>query len=150
MKKLFKRKNSPVSSKRGADMETLMHTMQEQLASLERKLDTVLDRVSQRAPEKKHFPESFQRFDRPHRHGKDRRDNDYRGRNFSVVICADCQKECEVPFKPTGDRPVYCKECFAKRKGMHDHASGPRQEHFDGGHESRHHRQGKRKKHHFQ
>ncbi|MDD5681408.1 MAG: hypothetical protein PHI59_09245, partial [Candidatus Omnitrophica bacterium] len=25
-------------------------------------------------------------------------------------------KECEVPFKPSGDRPVYCKECFSKRK----------------------------------
>jgi len=33
------------------------------------------------------------------------------------AICADCGKECEVPFKPSGDRPVYCKECFAKRKG---------------------------------
>ena len=30
--------------------------------------------------------------------------------------CAECQKECEVPFKPSGDRPVYCKECFSKRK----------------------------------
>jgi len=32
------------------------------------------------------------------------------------ATCADCQKECELPFKPTGDRPVYCKECFAKRR----------------------------------
>jgi len=31
-------------------------------------------------------------------------------------VCADCGKECEVPFKPTGDRPVYCKECWAKRR----------------------------------
>ena len=23
---------------------------------------------------------------------------------------------CEVPFKPTEARPVYCKECWAKRK----------------------------------
>ena len=32
------------------------------------------------------------------------------------ATCAECQKECEVPFKPSGDRPVYCKECFSKRK----------------------------------
>jgi CxxC-x17-CxxC domain-containing protein len=31
-------------------------------------------------------------------------------------VCADCGKECEVPFKPTGDRPVYCQECWAKRR----------------------------------
>ncbi len=38
-------------------------------------------------------------------------------REMYKATCADCQKECEVPFKPSGDRPVYCKECFAKRKG---------------------------------
>ena len=38
-------------------------------------------------------------------------------REMFKATCADCQKECEVPFKPSGDRPVYCKECFAKRKG---------------------------------
>ena len=32
------------------------------------------------------------------------------------AICADCQKECEVPFKPRQDRPVYCRDCFAKHK----------------------------------
>ena len=32
------------------------------------------------------------------------------------AVCAGCKKDCEVPFKPSGDRPVYCKECFSKRK----------------------------------
>jgi CxxC-x17-CxxC domain-containing protein len=32
------------------------------------------------------------------------------------AICADCHKVCEVPFRPSEDRPVYCKECFAKRR----------------------------------
>jgi CxxC-x17-CxxC domain-containing protein len=32
------------------------------------------------------------------------------------AICADCKKECEVPFRPSGDRPVYCQECFSRRK----------------------------------
>ena len=36
-------------------------------------------------------------------------------RQMYQVVCADCKKNTEVPFKP-GDRPVYCKECFAARK----------------------------------
>ena len=35
------------------------------------------------------------------------------------VICADCGKNCEVPFKPGADRPVYCKACFVIRKAGH-------------------------------
>jgi CxxC-x17-CxxC domain-containing protein len=32
------------------------------------------------------------------------------------AVCSECGKETEVPFKPSGDRPVYCKECFMKRR----------------------------------
>jgi len=32
------------------------------------------------------------------------------------ATCADCGKECEVPFKPDGSRPVYCRECYSKRR----------------------------------
>ena len=39
-----------------------------------------------------------------------------RPREMHKATCADCKKECEVPFKPREDRPVYCKDCFAKRK----------------------------------
>lgn len=28
------------------------------------------------------------------------------------TICSNCGKECEVPFKPTGSKPVYCRDCF--------------------------------------
>ncbi len=41
---------------------------------------------------------------------------DRQAREMHKVICSECKKECEVPFKPSGDRPVYCKECFSKRK----------------------------------
>lgn len=40
-----------------------------------------------------------------------------RPREMFKAQCADCKQECEVPFKPSGDRPVYCKACFSKRKG---------------------------------
>lgn len=32
---------------------------------------------------------------------------------FSAV-CASCGKNCEVPFRPNGKKPVYCKECFGQ------------------------------------
>ena len=37
-------------------------------------------------------------------------------REMHKATCAECKKECEVPFKPRDDRPVYCKDCFSKRK----------------------------------
>jgi CxxC-x17-CxxC domain-containing protein len=34
------------------------------------------------------------------------------------AICSNCGKTCEVPFKPNGTRPVFCRECFqANRTG---------------------------------
>ncbi|MCC7570740.1 hypothetical protein KO465_05315 [Candidatus Micrarchaeota archaeon] len=42
------------------------------------------------------------RFDRP--------------REMHKVKCAECGKECEVPFKPTEGRPVYCRECFQNHR----------------------------------
>ncbi len=38
-----------------------------------------------------------------------------RPRELFKAKCADCGAECEVPFKPTQGRPVYCRACFAKR-----------------------------------
>lgn len=32
------------------------------------------------------------------------------------ATCAECGKKCTVPFKPSGDRPVYCRDCFQKHK----------------------------------
>ena len=37
-------------------------------------------------------------------------------REMHKAICSECNKECEVPFKPRGDSPIYCKDCFIKRK----------------------------------
>ena len=35
-----------------------------------------------------------------------------REREMHTVICAACGTETQVPFKPRGDRPVYCRSCF--------------------------------------
>ena len=34
----------------------------------------------------------------------------------AFVTCADCGDECEVPFVPKTDRPVYCSDCFKQNK----------------------------------
>ncbi len=30
------------------------------------------------------------------------------------TVCSDCGDECEVPFKPNGRKPVFCRSCFKK------------------------------------
>lgn len=37
--------------------------------------------------------------------------------------CSDCGRECELPFKPTGDRPVFCNDCFKKQGVGNDRPS---------------------------
>lgn len=31
------------------------------------------------------------------------------------VICDECGKNCEVPFRPSSDKPVFCSFCFGKQ-----------------------------------
>lgn len=46
-----------------------------------------------------------------------RREHDSGGRRESyAVVCARCGAETTVPFKPTGDRPVYCRNCFVQTR----------------------------------
>jgi CxxC-x17-CxxC domain-containing protein len=37
-------------------------------------------------------------------------------RKMFKAVCSECGKECEVPFQPTEGKPVFCRECFAKRR----------------------------------
>jgi CxxC-x17-CxxC domain-containing protein len=38
-------------------------------------------------------------------------------RQMYPAVCANCGKETMVPFKPSGDKPVYCRECFQAMRG---------------------------------
>jgi CxxC-x17-CxxC domain-containing protein len=54
-------------------------------------------------------------FGRPSFRGGDSRD---RGPvTMHQAICAECGQSCQVPFRPTGDKPVYCSNCFGKHGG---------------------------------
>lgn len=36
-------------------------------------------------------------------------------REMFPAVCATCGKETTVPFQPTGDKPVYCRDCYQPR-----------------------------------
>jgi CxxC-x17-CxxC domain-containing protein len=38
-------------------------------------------------------------------------------REMYSATCSSCGKEAQVPFQPSGDKPVYCTECFQQRGG---------------------------------
>jgi|WetSurMetagenome_2_1015567.scaffolds.fasta_scaffold114817_2 CxxC-x17-CxxC domain-containing protein len=42
------------------------------------------------------------------------------------AVCDKCKQECEVPFKPSGDRPVFCSNCF-KKPGEDQESFGKRE-----------------------
>jgi CxxC-x17-CxxC domain-containing protein len=93
------------------------------------------DRFEERKPKRegRRFNErsSSPRFDeRPPARFSERppRDFDRRPRSseleFHQVICDKCGKKCEVPFKPTSSKPVYCSDCFKKRDHFDSRGSG--------------------------
>ncbi|MEI8130533.1 MAG: CxxC-x17-CxxC domain-containing protein [bacterium] len=65
------------------------------------------------------------------------RDSGERGERREVLhraVCSECNNTCEVPFRPNGSKPVYCKDCFGKKKGAYPSnnekpAFAPRAEH---------------------
>jgi CxxC-x17-CxxC domain-containing protein len=49
------------------------------------------------------------KFDRSKRFGPKR---DFGRSQLYSATCVECGNECEVPFKPMGNRPVFCRACF--------------------------------------
>ncbi|MDP8259938.1 MAG: hypothetical protein P9L96_02915 [Candidatus Gygaella obscura] len=123
----------------------LVDKLQQQLTAIEGKLDILINQSSKKPFERDYSQKSshhlsHNRYDRP------RQDRDSRERTYTRVICAGCNKECEIPFKPIGGRPVYCKECFSKRNKENSFSAGrdnrfekkdfSRERHFDKKHKS--------------
>jgi CxxC-x17-CxxC domain-containing protein len=38
-------------------------------------------------------------------------------REMYPIVCANCGQDAMVPFRPRGDRPVYCRDCFDRVGG---------------------------------
>ncbi len=102
-------------SKNNIDVAEVMVQIQEQLAALDQKLEAFITKSltelaqtlaaqKQAAPPRPVPPSPMTRSPEPPR------------RPMFAVICFECGKDCEIPFKPSAGRPVYCQECFARRK----------------------------------
>ena len=104
MKKSIKSKSLPAKPKGEPGIAELINKIELRLSAMEGKLDLLINQPPARS------------FDHPQRHERPRYGNGPRERTYHRVVCAECGKECEIPFKPSGDRPVYCKECFSRRK----------------------------------
>jgi len=37
-------------------------------------------------------------------------------KEFHVAVCTQCGGQARVPFKPTNGKPIYCSDCFGKRR----------------------------------
>lgn len=37
-------------------------------------------------------------------------------RQMYSATCSGCGRTCEVPFQPSGEKPVYCSDCFRSQR----------------------------------
>jgi CxxC-x17-CxxC domain-containing protein len=139
MKIFGKAKASPKSNLKEMGPElpeivVLMTKIVERLDALEKKTDLVLSQTSARSftgresskpvSQSSGSSQSFRQSNpsgcpnevKPSQNHSQGHSRGRREKTLHKAICADCHKDCEIPFKPTGERPVYCKECFSKRK----------------------------------
>jgi CxxC-x17-CxxC domain-containing protein len=111
-----RKKNEPVSVSTGVDQDVigLLTVLVQKLTSFEAKIDMVLSRIPVTASVSAVVPKpQLPMTSAPViTSSKPIKEN----RPMFKAVCADCTKDCEVPFKPRTDRQVYCKECFSKRK----------------------------------
>ena len=79
-------------------------------------------RVGKRIPGRRNFDRKDLRgrSDRRSSNRRDFRPKSSEERSIHKVTCDSCGESCEVPFKPTVGKPVFCDACFKKKKN-----SGP-------------------------
>ncbi len=107
------------------DLAGFISRVQQQLSAMEKKLDILINQSSKRPFERNYSQKPSPSFDRSHRNDRGWQGDGRREKTYTRVICSDCNKECEIPFKPSEDRPVFCSDCFAIRNK--DHSYSPNQ-----------------------
>jgi len=113
-KRSVKQKSTQTAASAQQDVVGLITTLIQKLVVLETKIDNVLNRVSHQpmeAPRQHQYQRPAPSVPAAHSnmHNNNRRP-------MYSAVCADCGKNCEVPFRPSADRSVYCKICFTARK----------------------------------
>ena len=63
------------------------------------------------------------------------------GKQSYRAVCDKCGTNCEVPFKPTGSKPIYCRDCFRtmgdsesprpRQFGNREYSGSRRPDHFE-------------------
>lgn len=56
------------------------------------------------------------------------RGGDRREVTMHKAVCDECNKDCQVPFRPSSDKPIYCNDCFGNKRD-----DAPRREFSDRG-----------------
>jgi len=54
----------------------------------------------------------------------DRRGGGNENREMFSAVCSACGGEAKVPFQPSGDKPVYCSDCFRSQRNSGGGGSG--------------------------
>ena len=44
------------------------------------------------------------------------------GNGFKLfeAVCDKCGNKCDLPFEPTGNKPIYCRSCFRESQGSNE------------------------------
>lgn len=50
-----------------------------------------------------------------------------RSSELFAATCSACKKSCEVPFRPNGDKPVFCSACFNMKSRDEERGNAPRE-----------------------
>jgi CxxC-x17-CxxC domain-containing protein len=116
MKKAVKKKTVKAAKKEKPDVIELVTKLREQMAILEMKVDVLIERLTIKPNEAVHqtLPPNVPGPSMPVVQTPKISQNN--GRMMHEAVCADCGKNCEVPFKPREGRAVFCKGCFSKRR----------------------------------
>lgn len=57
-------------------------------------------------------------FERPafgRQQGRNFKRSDFSDRKMFDAVCDECKNNCQVPFQPRGDKPIYCNNCFSNK-----------------------------------
>ena len=102
-------------SPRNVDIGQTMLQIQEQLAALDKKLEAFVNKSLTDLAQALAVQKATV-VPRPIQSQAPVRPPEPPRRPMFAIVCYQCGKDCEIPFKPVAGRPVYCPECFAKRK----------------------------------
>ncbi|MDD5634625.1 MAG: hypothetical protein PHW46_05050 [Candidatus Omnitrophica bacterium] len=117
-------------AKKKIGIEDLLTEIQARFDAIEGKLDRVLSQSAglSRMISTEHDP-GFKTHATVTKKFPIPQDEKPRERKMFKAVCAECKKDCEVPFMPREGRPVYCKTCYSnRRKGNAPGNIPPREE----------------------